>query len=450
MTRKLLSLFLLTLTCTPFHEMKAETASWLIEPVYSSVSRMGEGFFKVKSGGKTGVFNKDGREVVPAFADSVTNFSEGCALVLKISDAKYRLTGILHEDGILTQIPSEKEWYAGEYAFFSDGLLPVCTKKGKYGFIDAEGNEKIGFEYGSVRPFCEGLAAVSKGKSLVEQGLALFGSKKKNPMFYIEKNGVPLNLPAEVGTISVATSFRLGEALVVNTEGKRFVIDNSGRLVRMESSSRPLTFNEKYVVLQEGEEEEEETSSSLKTSANGPSPFTKNELHGYCLSGGQVVLPAQFSIAYPFFASFAIAKSPTGYGVLKLENGTVTCSLKKDTNGKTMTCTASLPSGAVDASYEFECVDADGISLRMPANVSNNGGSLQVSFPFSGGSGEYRLIWKGTHSELILWSETWPKEKENITPASEHKMKSGTRGKKGSGGKKPSKQKEKKKEGHFA
>jgi len=448
MTKKLFSIFLLALTCIPTLESKAETALWLIEPVYSSITCMGNDFFKVKSGGRTGVFNKEGKEVVPAFADSITNFSEGCALVLKISDAKFRLTGILHEDGTLTTIPSEKEWYVGEYAFFSDGLLPVCTKKGKYGFIDAEGKEKIDFEYGSVRPFCEGLAAVSKGKNLVEQGLALLGSKKKSQMFYIEKNGVPLSLPAEVGTISIATSFRFGEALVINSEGKRFIIDNSGRLVRMESGSRPLVFNDKYVVVQEGEEEEV-AHSPLKTSTNGPAIFSKNELYGYFLSEGQVVLPAQFTIAKPFYEGCAIAQSSTGYGVLKLENGTVACSLQKDSGGKTVTCTASLPISFSDASYDIECTDADGISLRMPANASNNGHSLKASFPSSKDSREYRLIMKGTHSELILWSETWP-AKEDVKPSSEHKTKSGTRGKKGGNGKKPFKTKEKKKEGQFA
>lgn len=441
MTKKLFSLFLLALACVPTLESKAETASWLIEPVYSSIVRMGDGFFKVKSGGRTGVFSKEGKEIVPAFADSITDFAEGCALVLKISDAKYRLTGILHEDGTLTSIPSEKEWYAGEYAFFSDGLLPVCTKKGKYGFIDAEGKEKIAFEYGSVRPFCEGLAAVSKGKNLVEQGLALLGSKKKTAMFYIEKNGVPLSLPAEVGTVSIATSFRLGEALVINSEGKRFVIDNSGRMVRMESSSRPLVFNEKYVVVQEGEEGSA-TQLSIRSSANGPLVFTKNGLHGYSLSGGQVVLPAQFSVANSFYEGCAIAKSLTGYGVLKLESGTVTCSLKKDSSGKTVTCTASLPFGISDASYDFERVGADGISLRMPANVSNSGRSLQVSFPDSESSSEYRLVRKGTHSELILWSETWPM-KEEVAPKPKPKPTPKPRPK-------PAKQKEKKKEGHFA
>lgn len=414
MRKKVFPFFFLFLLCIFPHELKAETAQWLLEATYSSIIRMKNGFFKVKSGVRTGVFNQEGRELVPTSADSITDFSNGCALVLKVSDSKYRLISILHEDGTLVSIPFENEWYAGEYAFFSDGLLPVCTRKGKYGFIDAEGKEKIKFEYGSVRPFCEGIAAVSKGKSLVDQGLALLGSKKKSPMFYIEKNGVPLNLPAEIGTLSTATSFRFGEALVINTEGKRFVVDNSGRMVRMENNSRPLVFNEKYVVLKDGEKSEE-TSPKWEKTQDSPLVFSKGNRYGYRHGNGQNLLPAQFLQAEPFYGGCAIVQSQSShlYGVLRLISGTVIGSLQKDSSGKPVSCTAQLPFESADAVYELECIYTNGTSVIIPTKESSNKHTLEFSFTVSENSAEYNLLQnqRDACQKLILWSETWTKEK---------------------------------------
>ena len=149
--------------------MNAQTAKWAIAPQYSSITPYGEDMYKVKIGKQVGVVDKDGKIIVGVYADSITNMVEDCSLVLRFVDGKNKLVSILHKDKTTSQI--SEDWYVGNYTFFSEGKLPVCNKKGRFGYIGPNGRVILDFAYSVAHPFSEGWASVCKGKNLFSVGL---------------------------------------------------------------------------------------------------------------------------------------------------------------------------------------------------------------------------------------------------------------------------------------
>lgn len=96
--------------------LQAQTARWAIDPQYTSITLYGENMYKVKKYGFTGILNKEGNVIVPVTADSITQMTEDCALVLKYEENKYRLTGILHMDQRVVVI--NDDWYVADFPFF--------------------------------------------------------------------------------------------------------------------------------------------------------------------------------------------------------------------------------------------------------------------------------------------------------------------------------------------
>lgn len=415
MMKKGVFLFFLFLCIVPF-KADAESAKWAISPRYSNVIDYGKGLYKVKSGDKFGILDKNGREVVPITADSITNPSEGYSLILKAEDEKLRLTAIMNVYGMLTKV--SEAWYVDEFAFFSEGLLPVCTKKGKYGFIDVNGKVCIDFDYGSVHPFCEGMAAVSKGKGLAGSVMKFFGSKKKEKVFYINKNGNVLDLASDIGDVYLATSFRDGEALVINMKDKRFMINKEGKVMRMESATSTLDFNEKYALRKKGELGSVNVESS---NGNGPKPYKEDGYYGYRYNG-QVVLPPQFIYGEPFNDGYAIAIAPTGYGLLQLvnadiqhrwENGTEEVA---DKDMKSVRWLMTVPNEWSNGTFEMFCKSDNGVETK--AQGEKVGGSWSFSFIVPSGNNVYRLVGKDSNGELTLWYSGSNVKSENTNKSS--------------------------------
>lgn len=305
---KLRSICVILLVLSGSFAADAQTAKWLIPPLYNSVTPFSEGVYKVKAGYRSGLVGEDGTVLVEATADSITSVSEGYSLIMDLENGKYRLKSIFSTDKKL--ISFTDTYYVGDYPFFSDGKLPVYNIKGKYGFINNNGRLIIDFDYATVRPFSEGLAAVSKKSlinSLVKKGSG--GGK----VVYINEEGKPLTLQSEIGDIYDGTSFKNGEALVVNKDRKQYLINPLGAIVRIDNNI-PLIFDEKYC-LTSGIAKEEQVFTPVRY--DGPTPYAENDLYGY-RQGEQIVLPAQFSEAMPFSGQLALVWKNGKAGMLKL------------------------------------------------------------------------------------------------------------------------------------
>ena len=118
---------------------RAQVAKWIIRPVNSAIARMNNSHFKVRNGERCGVFNSEGKQVVPFMADSITDFVNDVAVVLRDEKNRNRVLSVLHSSGKV--YPVREEVYLDQNPFTSNSGLRTFNKKGKEVFIDFEGNK---------------------------------------------------------------------------------------------------------------------------------------------------------------------------------------------------------------------------------------------------------------------------------------------------------------------
>ena len=117
MVRKLFCLLLIWVFFVPTGS--AQTVKWLVKPDYDAISFLNTYVFKCKKDNSIQLFNMNGKLLLTA--DSITNYCEGNALVLKKSGKKYRITRIIDEYGEYTEV--EGDFFANQYSFFSQNFL---------------------------------------------------------------------------------------------------------------------------------------------------------------------------------------------------------------------------------------------------------------------------------------------------------------------------------------
>lgn len=390
------NIFLFIMSLCPLW-LGAQTAQWVMKPQYSSIVPYGENLLKAKLYNKVGLLDREGRVVVPVNADSITSIVEDVGLVLRLEEGKYRLLGLVNRTST-KMLPVMQEVYVEEYPFFSEGKLPVCNKKGLYGFMDVTGRMVLDFNYGSVHPFSEGWAAVSKGsvfKSLGKMIKANIGPKHAK-MYYVNERGQFMTMQSDIGDVYSATTFKNGEALVVTKDNRYCFINTSGNIIRMETEVT-MKFDRKYALcLVDEEETEEET--VFSENYDGPVIFAgERGLYGY-KQKNKMVLPAQFSKAFSFSGGYAIAAWNDFWGILKLEDGNFDVKISHGTSA----------TGAEETTTNY--------ALSVPE--SWKGGRLLLYDMTDGGKKAYPG--KANGSSLYEFSVTLPKGKRKVCIGSEN------------------------------
>lgn len=304
--------------------MQAQGVRWSVLPQYDAIEQVTEVLYKVTTVKGVGLVSCDGKLVVdPEEADKITDFSEGYAIAMKADKSKnYRLSAIITEKGETLVPPGE--YYVGDYPFFSEGLLPVFNKKGAYGFLDKEGGLAVDFKYSSVHPFCQGYALVGLGKPSKNGSPAGDPLNSKDPVTYVDRNGVEISLDKSIGKIYFGTSFYNDEAVVKTKSGSFATIGTNGQLIQLDVKPN-LKFDWKYRLSDEKQPE----GYTEPIVINGPTTFQENGKYGY-IKGSSRVLNAQFEEAKPFIDGYAVAKVRSGeVGILKLVDGEVSCTLER-------------------------------------------------------------------------------------------------------------------------
>ena len=136
---KLRSIIIMACLLAPAALTRAEVAKWIIRPVNQAISRMSSSHFKAWNAEKCGVFNSEGKQVVPFMADSITDFVDGHAVVLRLEDDRWRLLSVLHVDGSI--FPVREQVYVDENPFVGGERLLVTDKKRRDLFLDMEGKK---------------------------------------------------------------------------------------------------------------------------------------------------------------------------------------------------------------------------------------------------------------------------------------------------------------------
>lgn len=379
----------------------AETPRWVVRPIYQQVTRMSENLYKVKQGDIQFVLDNEDRVIISG-CDSITPFCEGHALVLRRSSGDaMKLVSILREDKSI--IPVEEEVFVDQFPFFSEGLLPVKNKKGKFGYMNQNGAMAIPFKFSNPHPFSEGLAAVSKSKNLFSKAAIIVGVSDlvgKDKVYYINNIGGEIKLSKEIGDIYFGSTFRNGEALVINKERQYCVINRNGQLVRIEPSVT-IRFDDHYALVDSVKEEE----SPVVRKSDGPEVFSAGKTLGYRKGSKIVVLP-QFSHAEPFDKGRAVATRLGSTGILGFVPGDVVVNMKKgslpaeSSDVKSVDMEVIMPKDYQSSPIEVEIVGKDGKSISSITDDGDGTGKHGVSLMLPKGQCAVRII----SDNLEVWN----------------------------------------------
>ncbi len=116
-----------------------------------------EGFARVAQGDELGFMRKNGELLTVVDGERLYNFKNGYAQFVK--DGKVCLLNTDGKVALRTEYDALSRNQTDEYFALTDGVLPVM-KDGRYGFIDAEGNEVIAPQYALAMYPCEGIIRV--------------------------------------------------------------------------------------------------------------------------------------------------------------------------------------------------------------------------------------------------------------------------------------------------
>ena len=360
---------------------RAQTPHWLLSTHYQSIQPYSSELFKVRENGFVGIVDNNGTVVLSSVADSITNFTNGYALVLKKEEDRYRILSILSSQRKITQLSEPETLYTGAFSFFSENKCAVTNKKGKYGYIDTSGRLTIPCKYLSARPFNEGLASVCKGKGgfkgLVNSVVDKMGGNADaiGQSLYINEDGKPLKLANEIGTPTLASTFSGGKAFVMNDKGA-YIIDNTGQIVSIEHGDH-LTFDDYFILTSMTEPRSANEPYLATRDVNDYLIYERNGLKGL-MRGSLVILPAQFNDLDYLWQGRAIVKQKDMYGLICLSGSVLNCDV--DEKNSTLTATATLPSEYNGKAVSLSRIDGDeSISYMMAGNDATR--TLEVKLP---------------------------------------------------------------------
>ena len=361
---KLLMLCMLLFTVSS----SAQTMRWAVKPTSAQLENYGS-LVKVNKGGKYGLINRQNEEIIPAEYDVITSFRDGYALAMNHRGSNLKIEGIIAEGSYDLQTPSE-DVYATDYQWFSEGLMPVVSPSGAYGYMDPSGDLYIPCQFDEAHPFSEGLASIT----INEQA------------FYITRRMDYLPVEAGYGDLVFASTFSGGEAVVYSRNMKGYVINRQGRTVRSykvkadDVEVNDYDYSIGDVVL-----------SRQQQTKNQPvderySVYEENGLYGYkCES--KVILPAQLDKAEPVRGGYANVQMKGQNGILEVVEGDIATVWKNTSITVNSDGVSSgdlqivLPESMKDAAVRLRLDDGQGHDLALQ-NISEEGTQRDYSFTF--------------------------------------------------------------------
>lgn len=383
---------------------------WIISPQYQAIQPLSAELFKVKNNGRVGVMDNHGTVIVPADADSITNFTNGYALVLKREDGKFQIISILSYNRKNVKIAEgEGPFYAGTFPFFSEGKCVVQNKKGKYGFIDYTGHQAIDCKYLSARPFHDGMASVCKGKGglkgLFNTVVDFVGGDADNtgPSLYIDESGKPLKLSNEIGTPDLASTFNDGKAFVLSEKGT-FIIDKNGQIVSVEQRNNRISFDDYFILTTMAEPRKANVPYEAPRMQDDFTLYQEKDLVGL-IHNSMVILPAQFDAISYLNNGFAVVKFKGKAGLISVSGSVLNCDV--DESDGVLRATATLPvnfdgvtlslarrAGDRSSSYMMSGDKATRtLEVKLPSEIIDN--DSEVTYEISGNG---VVLWRGTDS----------------------------------------------------
>lgn len=376
----LVFVFLPEVTC-------AQTMRWAVQPSSAHIEDYGR-LLKVRKGGKTGLFEHNGQEVVAVKYDSITAFRNGYSLVMNYRGYELKIEGVIAENDNEMQPLTEDEIYATQFAWFSEGLMPVKSSSG-WGYLDTGGNISIPCQFEEAYPFSEGWAAV----------------KIDEKAYYIDRNMNFLSVGVGEGNLAFTSTFSGGEAVVYSRNMKGYVINRMGRKVR-NYNVKPdkVEVNADYSI---GDKAQGLQKQVQKLPVDDRfSVFEENGRFGY-MCGDKIILPAQLDRAEPVRGGYASAWLKGKSGVLQVVEGDIAATVTSpsiEVEGGRVTSAGqlrlSLPEIFDESPVRLRMTDAEGhdfvVSSTQPDGSQGTYTFSPNVIPDSSGN---------AHCKLEIWGE---------------------------------------------
>lgn len=131
---------------------------FVIEPIFDDAKQFEQGLAAVKQNGKWGYINQTGQLMIPCTFDTAGNFNAHTAVVTKNTQEGQVQYGLIDKKGKIVL-----DFFIGQIRPFKEGLAAISIGIGqneKWGFIDEKGKMIISPDYLLVRDFNEGYTAV--------------------------------------------------------------------------------------------------------------------------------------------------------------------------------------------------------------------------------------------------------------------------------------------------
>ncbi len=384
----------------------AQTVKWLSQPNYDTISYYSTDIFKCSKNNKIQLVDISGNWLLPSEADSITDFTEGLALILNKEGDDFQIKGYLEEESH-NFIEVNGHFFATYYSHFSEGLLAVADGKGNQGYLNTRGVNCIPCKFMKTRPFVRGWACVEE---------------KKERIVFIDKEGSYLIVQFHYGDLSIGTNFNeKGEALVGYTKNGQSdftVINTSGKTIRTYTNRKGKPYRDYDFAFNEGVPDITPTHNDKPTFDSIASLYFSDGLYGYKNDDQDVIVPAQFSYAGLFADDCAIVALDDRYGIIALVEGNFSSSIENSdilirSNKITeFHYTLNIPETLDPKLLQVRFDNGDG--TLKPIQLEQ---STYTFTPFVGKNAKTCAIKVEVGMEgLLLWEETFIK-KVNRTPA---------------------------------
>ncbi len=163
-----------------------------------------ENYARVRKNGKWGYINQFGNPIIPCEYDFLGELKENliCAI---ISDSLGRRMGFINLQNQWVVPPTyEVLGEAYKHQYFQNGVVALL-KEGKWGFVNAQNQEVVLFQYGQVKSFAEGRALVSLSSSTLQTPWQVIDLKGKM-IFALPNDAQPIDTRFREGTLRIKQS----------------------------------------------------------------------------------------------------------------------------------------------------------------------------------------------------------------------------------------------------